>query len=352
MSLIATLMQDFRSDYGGRMDKNELRQSVYGVWDFFQDQSNLGLGLFTPAQKAFAAQSFGKTMQIPVYNSENITISNVRSCTIAPAENTTALVTLTWATYAFGFTMIPSQYFNNDIGYQQDFNKKMNDRILKFASTLDSAGASKLNNDRDVFFPASVTSYYPNVGSALQVESGAEQEDFFNQLDAIMAERDYYGPINIIGSTRLRPFLNRLRAQGAGNDTNEAFQFSNQRWSFSNRITSGAGVSATLFAVPDGNVATLSRIDPDCILGHRIGDAKIWGTERLPVVDLEVGTYYTADCSDQSALTAGTTGLTRTLTQGFEFSVDICFATSYNSNTATQHSPILKAEFLNPVVAP
>ena len=52
-------------------------------------------------------------------------ISNVRTCTIGDDESSSALVTVTFATYQFGFTMIPGQYANNEIGYMADFERKI-----------------------------------------------------------------------------------------------------------------------------------------------------------------------------------------------------------------------------------
>lgn len=349
MSLVQTLMQPLIAEYAAKLDKNEARESRYGAWEFFRQQSELTTGILDEATKANVKKSFGNTVQIPVLDKKNVTISNVRSCTIADDENTSKLITLTFVTYSFGFTMIPAQYFNNMIKYETDFNRKLKEYLLKFAATLDSAAYTKLNTEKNQYFPAEITTYYPQVGNALQVED-ADKEDFYNNLEAIMNQMDFYGDINVISSTSGKPMVARLDAQGAANGINERFQLNGYDWFFSNRILNGAGIKSTLFAVPDGQVAVINRNDPDAIMGSRVGDMKIWSEVDVPIVDLKMASYYYEDCADKSALHAGTTGLTRTKVEGYEWSTDVCFITSYNSAPSTSYSPILKAEIKVPVI--
>lgn len=354
MSLVQTLMQPLRAEYkADTLDKNEIRPSMYGAWDFFQKQSKLAGGLFTDQVKKFIDESAGQNVDIPVLNAPDVTISNVRSCTIAADTETSALVRLTFVTYQFGFTMVPSRFKNNDIGYQQLFNQKLKAYLLKLADTLDTAAVNTLNINRNTYFPAAITKYYANVANALQVPLEA-RDDFFNQLEAIFREMDYYEMINIIGSTSLLPIINRLKAQGAGNMINQSFQFNPYRWHTTNRLLNGAGVGATVFGVPDGYVATRNRNMPDNIAGSIIGpeDAPMnqWGLAQMPIVNLEMGTYYTRSCADNSTLDGGgarMTQLQRSLTEGFSWDTDVCFLTSYNSSPTTKYNPILKAEISN-----
>lgn len=344
MSLVLTLMQSLRSRYQANgMDRLEIRRSQYGAWDFFRRQSALGGGIITPEIRSLVAKSMGNTVQVPVLDAEDVVITNVRACTVPDSENTSRFVTLTFVTYAFGFTMIPAQYFNNEVGYQQDFDRKFEKYLLKFAATLDTASVNNLSTNKNQYNPAAITAYYPVVGNALQV-SQAEKNDFFNNANAIMQTMDFYGKTNVIAGTQLKPIINRLQAQGAGNAVNEDFQFNGYEWNFTNRMTNGAGVQATAYLVPDGYVGVLNRNDPDAIARSRVGDIKIWDIVNLPIVDLDVASYYYEDCADKSALHAGTAHLTRTKVEGYEWSTDVCFINAYNSAPTTRFGPIVKAE--------
>lgn len=347
MSLVLTLMQSLRAQYeADTMDKNELRMSRYGVWDFFQQQSNRPAGILTGDAKKKIERSFGNTVTVPVLDNDTVTIGTARTCTISPSENTSKLVTLTAVPFTFGFTMYPSQHFNNDINYQADFDRKLKKYLLQLAGDLDSYAAGVLETNRNQYFPTAITNYYPQTGNALQVTQ-AQKADFFNRAQAILETMDYYDTPHVVGSTSLNPVIRRFKAQGPGNNTNESFQFDPYVWHTSNRVLPDTGIEAELYLVPDGNVAVHNRNNPDALANARTGNGKVWGTALMPYVNLRMGTYYYDDCADLSALHAGTTGLTASRMEGFAFDTEIFFVTAYNSSPSTRYSPILKTEISN-----
>jgi len=349
MSLVATLTQPLRNRYEAMtLDKNEVRRSRYGALDFFQEQTKRPNSILTRTVTENIKKSMGNTVQVPVLDAGNVVITNQRTCTVPDNENTSKLVTLTFVTYAYGFTMIPSQYNNNDVGYRDDFDRKMEEFLIKFADTLDTAAVNTLNVNRNQYFPASITSYYPNIGNSLQV-SDEEKADFYNNLQSIHNTMDYYGNINIVTSTSGMPNIRRLQAQGTSNGINESFQFDPYTWYGTNRLLNGAGVKSTQFSIPDGYVAMQNRNDPDSIANRKTGDGHEWAQVYLPLVNLNVGSMYYSNCADKSALHAGTAHLTGTAVEGYLFSTDVVFMTAYNSNPAGRFGPILKAEIANAV---
>jgi hypothetical protein len=109
MSLIATRVQNWRIE-NPELDRNMFRPCEYGALDFFIEQTNAPNSIISPNLRDRALASIGNTVQVPVINyDENVQVSNVRSCVIADNENTSALVTLVWTTYAIGFTMVPGR---------------------------------------------------------------------------------------------------------------------------------------------------------------------------------------------------------------------------------------------------
>ena len=345
MSLVATLMQPLRQRYiGNGLDRLEQRRSRYGAWNFYQQQTAMAGGIIDPALRATIKRSMGNTIQIPVFDTEDVVITNTRSCTVPDSENTSKLITLTFVTYSFGFTMIPSQYFNNDIGYENDFTRKLEKRLQKFALTLDSASVNNLSANKNTYFPADIAAYYPTVGNALQITQ-AQKNDAYNQFGAIMNTMDLYGAnVNVISTQSGMPMVNRLAAQGAGNAINESFQFGGYEWFYTNRMTNGAGVQSTMYLVQDGVVGVENRNDPDAIMGSRIGEVKEWDEVDMPLVNLRMASYYYQDCADKSALHAGATHLTRTRIEGFEWSTDVVFVNAYNTNPPGRYTPMLKVE--------
>ena len=143
MSLIATRVQNWRIE-NPELDRNMFRPCEYGALDFFIEQTNAPNSIISPNLRDRALASIGNTVQIPVINYDgDVVVSNVRSCVIADNENTSALVTLAWATYAIGFTMVPAAYSNNEISYNHDFMRKMEKTTRALADALDKGAVSK-----------------------------------------------------------------------------------------------------------------------------------------------------------------------------------------------------------------
>ena len=118
MSLVATRLQNWRIE-NPELDRNMTRPCEYGALDFFIEQTNAPSSIINPNLRDRAFASIGNTVQVPVINYDgDVQVSNVRSCVIADDENTSALVTVVWATYAIGFVFryhIPNRILKNEI---------------------------------------------------------------------------------------------------------------------------------------------------------------------------------------------------------------------------------------------
>lgn len=347
MSLVNTLMQPLRANYQGQLDKNEVRPTDPGVFNFFQEENSRINSIFDEDIRGKVKASFNNSVQIPVINANNINIGNVRSCVIGDAENTSQLVTLTFVTYVFSFSMYPAQYGNNDVRYQQDFTRKLNERLVAFSKVLDTACINALETAKNQLW-TNIAQYYPQVGNALQITQ-AQKNDFYNNADAIMGEMDFGNPLHVIGSTSARPLVRRLDNQGSNNGINESFQLAPYSFHNSNRVTNAALVQSTGYLVQEGTVAMESRIDFDAMNGSKVGNQMTWERVMVPIpgspYSVEMAAFYREDCADGSGIQSpngGVAGNTRTKRESFEWSVDMVFATAFNSNLATRYNPIVK----------
>ncbi len=347
MSLIATMMQPLRVKYSQDFDKNEIRRSEYGAYDTFRRDTDSTQSIWSQEAKDTIKRSFGNSVVIPVLNAETVTIGNARTCTVAASENTSALVTLTFVTFAWGFTMTPAMHYNNDIGYQADFTRKFEKYLLAFAALLDTNAYNTANTARNQVWNTDTLAHYPQVANALQVPpSGAD--DFYNVAPAIMKSMDFNGRYNVIANTFHGPLVNRFINQGAGNSTNLAFQFAGFDYAYSNRVTNVAGAKSTVLISPEGTYAVSNRNEPDALAGSKATDGTEWGiTENVPIIGLDLGFKYNSRCADNAAIAgASTAGLTASMLESYQWATDMVFATAYNSNPATRNNPIVKAEFL------
>lgn len=345
-SFAATLTQNLRQQYQGKLDSFELRDTNAGALNLFRRQSNSPMSILSSSDIEAIKKSMGNTVQIPVINFQNVSISNVRTCEMYTGGPESALVTLTFVTYAFGFMMVPSQFYNNDIKYQEAFNKQLTAYLIQLKKEMDQDAVDYLEANKNAYFPAAITAFYPFVGDALRITQ-AQKSDFYNQMTGIVETMDFGGTPNVVANPAAVPIVAQLQAQGTNNATNTAFQFANFEWFISNRVTNGSGVQSTHYLVADNVLGFETRVDPDAETRQRIGEFKTWDKVRVPIVDLDMALYYQQDCTDASAIqSAGLSHLTRAKIESFEYSVDAVYISAYNSSPSTRYNPIIKAEIL------
>lgn len=348
-NLVATVLQNYISNYEGRLDKNEQRPSNYGALRLAQTQSADPNGILDPLVEANIEKSFNVSVQVPVVNYKDIAIGAVRSCNLQTEGIVSQLVTLTAVTYVWGFVMYPMQHYENYVSYQSAFNKLMEAGLQKAAATVDTAVINLLETNKNQYFPAQMLDFYPQVGNAFQVPQ-AEKNDFYNQLNSILETADFPGLANVLTNPIGMAMVRRFTNQGQYNATNEAFQFLNYDWFQSNRVVNGgAPIESTLYAVAPGSIAYKTRIDPDARMRTRIHESKYWDNlPNAPHLNSDIGVFYQADCSDASALqAAGMTRSTQTSVQSYQFSFDAFYINPYNSNPGARFNPIFKAEILD-----
>ena len=334
--LAATVLDSYRAKYADQnLDYYEHRPSVYGAFDaYVKDTPNL----FNAAELEKAKMAEDHAVTIPVINKKTFTTTTTRSCTGETNSNVSAFVTPTWATKAVGFHMVPSQYGDNYIKYQDDFNKKMWDMQLHLLAELDTLAYTDLNTDKAAVNNADGNPY--TVAANTMGVPFADRYEFFNELEAIMTQNDLYGGYNIVGSPRVNTLVRHLSNQGSANATNYAYEFMGYNFHYSNRVTVAAGDFATVFAMPTGSLGFLTWVDPDSRMGITSG-SKEWSTIFLPLLGFEVGLLYQSTCGDNS--TEAGNGFEASMIENFNFSFDYSFNGAYNSDAATYPGTIYKA---------
>jgi hypothetical protein len=352
--LVETLNQRVISQYEfDSLDKNEHRRENYGVIDFFIRQTDVPNSLLRPSVRQSIPTSFGKNVHVPVVNhlDADAWITDVRTCVAPLRENTSAMVLLTFATIAGGWRMYPSQYENNLVDYNHDWVIRFNAFEDAIAKKLDNYAIGLLETNKNQVWTPDITNQFAQVGNVLQVPKSG-QPTFYNYLKAIMASMNWQGGYHVLANTMHAPEVSYYQAQGQANSANLMFQFGGYDWRFSNNIpATGAGVKSSLFALPDGQVAFVSRLDPDARARRTATDGTQWGQVRLPRLGLDMGYVYKSMCGDAAtdlaAYNTGVTGLTASMIESFYYSVDVAFITAYNSDPTTRFQPVVKANFLN-----
>lgn len=338
MSLVLTRIQNIRAN--SNLDKFEYRPSRYGALNAFMVQSEDPTGILTEELKQKARTSIGNTLETPVIDYDaDITIGSTRTLTIADSENTSKMVQITFATYAWGFTIAPAMYMNNEIGIQKDFETKMMKYIYAFAKKLDEAALATLAaNKTQVLKNPLLYDWSSNAINA----KWTERENVFGDLEVMMGANDFYGQLHIVGDPGVESIMRKLQQHGLYNDVNKQNEFGTKVVHLTNSIAAAGGKYAQGYAVNAGSLGMLTRFERDCLLGTVSGDGHEWGIATLPLLDMPVGTYFYDSVGDYNAIAgAATADMTRTRKEHYGFAVDVAFLTAYNSAPSTLASPIL-----------
>ena len=197
MSLVATRLQNWRIE-NPELDRNMTRPCEYGALDFFIEQTDAPNSIISPNLRDRAFASIGNTVQVPVIDYDaDVTVSNVRSCTIADDENTSALYTVVWTTYSVGFTMVPTLYMNNEITYQHDFNRKMEKVCRALANALDTAAVAALEAQKTQVYKDQLQ--YTVTSNVIEVPTQMATE-ILGDVNPIMRANCYPQLVHVIGN--------------------------------------------------------------------------------------------------------------------------------------------------------
>lgn len=354
MSLVLTRIQNIRAN--SNLDKFEYRPSRYGALNAFMVQSEDPTGILTDELMQKARTSIGNTLETPVINYDgDVTIGSTRTLTIADSENTSKMVEITFATYAWGFTIAPAMYMNNEIGIQKDFETKMMKYVYAFAKKLDEAALAALASAKTQVLKNKLL--YDFSTNAVNFK-WSERENAFGDLDVLMGANDFYGQLHIIGDPGVESIMKKLQQKGLYNEVNKQNEFGTKIVHLSNNIAATPGKYAQGYAVNSGSLGILTRFERDCLLGTVSGDGHEWGIATLPLLNMPVGTYFYDSVGDYNAIAgAATADMVRTRKEHYGFAVDVAFITAYNSAPSTNASPILafnisseNAVYASPVV--
>lgn len=348
MSLINTYRQEIRTKLPDNLERDEWRFTRYGLLTTAQEMTKSADSIVSQDLKQKAIASQGTALKVPVYSLGEVVVGNARTCAIGDLDNTTELVTVNWVTLTADMSMKPAEYAKNEVGYLEDFNKKIKNIDNSLALAVEALVYAELEAKKSTVHNSSLVGVgnpYPLVGDALQV-AAAQQDTFFNDLNVIMEEDDFYSnTYKIVGSTPLKSPVMHYINQGGGNNENLTYQFDGMDFRFTNHLPTTAGSIASGFAMTDGSIGILSRNGDDFINGRSTGDGTVWTTEFLPTLGMEVGVMEKSNCADLSGQ-AGLEHLTATALEKWQFSIDIAIITPYNSDPGTKAGVIKKFDFL------
>lgn len=358
MSIVATMLQNLR-DRDLAMSKNNMRIGEYGALELFLDESRTAGGIITDSLRDKAWLSAGRTLQIPVWDPNgNITVTTSRSCTVADAENTSKLYTVTFSNVSSGFTMVPNLYDNNEFSYEDDWFMKYRTMEDALGNALDELAITALGTAQNHVFAEQLG--YTITGNSVQVPY-EKRVNIFGDVKGMMRANRYRGDgMRIVGNAGCEAIIRSLQQFGVQNAQNLGREFAGNRLYYTNNVANaeqsgGTTYSGAFYAVAPGMVGFLSRPSraernsTKSRVGHE------WGTEVLPGLGMEFGYHYYESVGDMSGIAStASADMGCDLKQHFGFSLDVAFITVYNGSLSTISNPIIHADIEasdNPTVA-
>lgn len=342
-----------------QLSKNSVRMGEYGALELFDEQTRMQGGIMTPELVERAFGSIGRSVQVPVLNpNSGITVSNSRSCVIADADNTSAMVTVNFATLSTGFTMLPNLHMNNYVSYEQDWTLKMLTATDALLNAMDQMAVTSLGTNQSQVFAADLG--YTVTGNAVQVPY-TKRANMFADLKLMMRANKFRGDdMHVVGNAGADAILRSLEMFGVANSQNLDGQRRGVRFHYTNNIANAAAsgetsYSGACYAVAPGMVGMVTRVSRPELNGTVSRSGHEWGTELLPGTNLRVGWHYYDGVADYSgAAGAASADMVCDKKEFFGFSVDVAFLTAYNADLTTYANPIIKADIIesvNPTLA-
>lgn len=288
-----------------------------------------------------AASAVGRSVEVPVFDSETVTIGSTRTAVIADSENTSQLYTVSFTTYAWGFTIIPSLFMNNEMSIQDDFNRKFEKYLFQFAADVDNQCISALSAAKSQVFAN--TLIYTNTANTL-VAANADKDRILGHLTAIMNANDYYGPeFRILANSGLQAQIMDMAEHGKFNDQDKTIQWQDKTFHYSNRLLDSVGHESSGYCVNPGSLGMLFRHEREALLGTILPDGHEWQRDMLPMVGIPIDTYFYYGVGDYSAIAgASSADMTRVAKEHHGFAIEIATVTAYNTDLATYAAPIVR----------
>lgn len=168
--------------------------------------------------------------------------------------------------------------------------------------------------------------------------------EIMGDINPIMRANCYPGLVHVIGNAGIDSLIKKLAQHGIYNDVNKRMEYENKVFHYTNNVVNESNKNGTFFAVEDGNVGVLTRVDREALNRTRANFHE-WDVVRLPYIDLPVGSHYYTAVGDQSQTAgAASADMTCNVKEYFGFSADVAFVIAYNNSITTVANPIIKAQ--------
>ncbi len=341
MSIVATRMQELRRK-SPAVYEQLFKIPEAGAMRYYLDQTNMPNGLASNELKRATPGSMGNTVKVPVLipNSE-ATVGSSRLCVVPNNETSSALVGLSWVTLFDSYNVYPGRYLNNELTYLEHFAANYQDMKKRLVKKIDALCVA----DLATYKSAVVNDTLNYTFSSNTVAAGwNDRENLLDDLAVMQDSNNFGGHLNLIGNYGLRSLIHRLGQYGTYNEKNLTYELGNKTAYVTGQLANADNQFCTMYAVPDGQVAILQRLDRESYMRMKGVPGTEWDQVVIPGIDgLTFGHYYYIEKGNAASATSEDDE-TCTEIEHFAFSIDLAFLHAYNPDTTTIPQPVIKAQ--------
>jgi len=237
-------------------NKKEFRQEVYGALDAHLAYSDM-MSPDIAAIKASAAQS--QTMHYFKRSSE--TVGSARKHSLTGAYGDSGTLALTFTTYRREFSISVEQGDLNVYRDAQIYARQLENTLIDIYEAIEDDCVSGLDTNRNtVAGNRSGLSTWHGVPSYTAHITNGNKANYYNYIMTDLRNDKYTKTLQEIHTGNMNAYIAEYQAQGAGNDTNTAFQFPGFEFYTSNSITNGSDFFGTSYVVEAGGIAAIPWI--------------------------------------------------------------------------------------------
>ena len=237
----------------------DFRAPAYGVTRAFNDRKRNVIVNYDSFAKQETEVDL-RTQQVDYLRRETQTPGSSRAASLTGNMGTSTRDSLTWVTYAVEFTISDDNARNNTQGAAKQLAAQIKNARLDIGGAIETAGVTKLEAFRNTVDVSSPMSTWTGATSYWNLIANADQDRYFNIMEAEMGMRDYNSGLQIINYGTLNELIAWQSNQGTANSSNLTFQYGNKQFYTSNTITNSSDHFGTSYAVEADSLALVDWI--------------------------------------------------------------------------------------------
>jgi len=237
-------------------NEKEFRQEAYGALD-----AHLAHADMMSPDIASIKQSSAQSAYMDYFKRSSETVGSARTHSVTGAYGDTGSLALTWTTYSREFSISVAQGDLNRYRDTQIAAKQLKNTMIDLYEAIEDDCVSNLETNRNTLAGnRSGLSTWHGVPSYTAHITLANTANYYNYIMTDLRNDKYNGLLQDVHTGNMNARIAEYMAQGAGNDTNLAFQFPGFEFHTSNSITNGSDFFATSYVIEAGGIAAIPWI--------------------------------------------------------------------------------------------